>query len=104
MMSAGVPAGASQPAEKVSASSGKPLSTMVGTSGKSLLRAWVVTASADLALLDQRQQRRRGPEIHLDAAAEDIGDGLRTALVGDAGNVGTGDRLERLAQDLRQGA
>jgi hypothetical protein len=46
MMSAGVPAGASRPAEKVSASSGKPLSTMVGTSGKSLLRTWVVTASA----------------------------------------------------------
>jgi hypothetical protein len=38
--------GREQTAEKISASSGKPLSTMVGTSGRSLLRVRVVTASA----------------------------------------------------------
>src|SRR5262249_46125516 len=56
----------------------------------------------DLSCADQRQERRLGTKIHVDAAAQHVGDGLRAAAVGGAEDVGSRGELERLAGQMGQ--
>ena len=70
--------------------------------GKFGARVVLVTASAlSFPVPDQRNQRRGGAEIHLNASAQHVGHRLRAALVGNAGDLGCGFRLE---QSHRPGA
>jgi hypothetical protein len=76
---------------------------MVGTAGQVLARFCVVTASAlTLPCWISGSSVAVVPKFMLDAAAQHIGDRLRHRLCTDARDLGAGDDLERLAQDLRQ--
>ena len=78
----GVPAGARMPNQPVTSKPGMPCSATVGTSGSTLERALVVTASGpQLARLDVRQRARRNVEAEVDLAGQQRRERRAGALV-----------------------
>ena len=105
MIGCGVPAGASMPNHSTDSQSGTPASTMVGRSGKKTLRLASVTASGTSLPVGKWPDTDRGRrEIAVDAAAQQVGDDLRAAGVGDVRDFDVGERLEQLERQMRRAA
>ena len=100
-MSLGVPAGAMMLVHELAMKSGKPLSIMVGTSGRSGRRVCGGGGKRpDLLVLQMAEQHRGGFEPGLDLPAEHVGEHRRGTLVGNDHDVGSGERLEPRRQHV----
>src|SRR4051812_49281494 len=100
-MSIGVPGGATIADMDVMTNWSNPLSTMVGRSGASVLRAALVTGqSPQLAVPDIREHLGQGGEQNLDLACQQAGQGLTAAAIGNVVHIDLGARLQELALEM----
>src|SRR5712672_3472383 len=96
-VSRGVFLGTTMPIQKSKSESGKPASTVVGTSGNAEERS-------ELALPDEGERRRDRGKVHVHAAGDYLGERFRRALERNDLPLETGGEAEALHGQMRRRA